>query len=129
MRLLLLCVLFLPACSVMRSLESAGQSARLLIDEGTSLVKEARAEITAAKVAADTDKDGKTSGSEWLAYLLGGGSSTGVLALLVRNMMSDKRKSKNEAETREAKQEIAVTRAEVDSMKEMIRAVVSKTAA
>jgi len=97
MRLLMLCVLFLPACSVMRSLESAGQSARLLIDEGTALVREVQKEYQTAKAAADRDGDGKTSGEEWMMWALGLGGSGGVLAQLMRNGKSNERKAKMEA--------------------------------
>lgn len=53
--------------------------------------KAIRAELSAAKEAADTNKDGKTSGEEWLKWALGGGGVTllATIGLILRRLTGE----------------------------------------
>lgn len=74
-KLLLLCVLFLPSCGLIGDLQKVAADGKELISEFKDVYAE-------AKVSADVDKNGKTSSSEWLTWLLGGGAGTALAALI-----------------------------------------------
>ncbi len=93
----------LPSCTLLRSLEATAKAAEDTVVEAKAAVVEAKAAYTEHAAKADTDGDGKTSTSEWLAYLasvigLGGGAvAEGRRRVGVRNAASDARKSAAEA--------------------------------
>ena len=107
MRLLaLLVVLALPSCSFIESLKrNAARTADLADTVGTlaatasATLTDAKATYASAAELADTDGDGKTSTSEWMAYLLTligvavGAVAEGRRRVGVRNAESDARKT------------------------------------
>ena len=97
----------LSSCSLVESVKATAARTKELAGEVQAVVAvakdtlvEAKATYASAKAEADTDKDGKTSGDEWLTYLLLGGGGLGGLGALakgaVRNAKSDGRKDRLE---------------------------------
>lgn len=62
-------LLTLASCSLVDTAKVTLQKANETLDAGKQLVAEGKAAYVEAKAAADKDGDGKTSVSEWLAYL------------------------------------------------------------
>ena len=106
MRYALLVFILLPSCTFLKGLQdSAANTAKITgkVDKALEKVDAGLTAITAAKTAADTNKDGKTDSMEWLYYLLGGGGLVGGAVaegrrrVGVRNAESDARKTQAEA--------------------------------
>ena len=103
MRYLLLVFLLLPSCAILKGLQdSAENTAKITgkvdkaldkVDQGLVAINNGVSKIAEAKAAADTNKDGKTDGQEWLLWLLGAGGGTGLLGFMRRNAKSDERKA------------------------------------
>lgn len=96
--------ILLTSCSTLETITRAVNETGRTIKEVRGVVEDLRKDYVTAKAAADADGDGDTSGSEWLAWLLGGGAGTILAAVAearrrvsIRNTESDARKSAAEA--------------------------------
>lgn len=100
----------LSSCSMIEAAKAASlKTAELAVElqgvakAATTSLDEAKVTYVAAKAEADTDGDGKTSGSEWLMWLIGLGGVGGVGGAsavakgMIRNAKSDGRKDAIEA--------------------------------
>ena len=74
--LAILCVLSLSSCGLVSDLQQVAK-------DGKEMVAEFKQVYADAKVAADTNNDGKTTGSEWGAWIAGGGG-VALLGLLLK---------------------------------------------
>ena len=69
-------VCFLASCSLVSKVEGLVDDAKVLVAKADKKYAEVEAKYQEAKAAADTNADGKTSSSEWIAWLAGGGLTT-----------------------------------------------------
>ena len=81
-----LCLL-LPSCSFVRAIEETAKETKRVVTEAKEVLQQAKVHYQEAKEAADTDKDGKTSLGEWLAYIVGGGAGLGGFGAWVRKQL------------------------------------------
>lgn len=112
--MVVMAVLLCGSCKLHESVQAGVESTKRVIDDVqqvTAVVKTMAADIQRMRAEADTDGDGKTSGQEWLNYLLLGGGGTGLLGLLARNNASNKRKEKIEGEVAELRTVVAELKA------------------
>ena len=88
------------SCSTLKDLASMvekGKTTLVKIEEGANkvatLTRSSLDKIQEAQLKADTNKDGTTSSTEWLWYILGLLGLGGAGKLVQRNMKSDERKT------------------------------------
>lgn len=124
----LVCVLFcLPSCGIVRATEKVlAQTGEVLAkvkevaddavakyEQIAAVVPEIKQVITSAAKKADTDGDGETSPSEWLALILGGlGIGGGAAAEAARRLAKRNAESHQVKDAREAAQQLHNAKAE-----------------
>lgn len=80
---LLLAIFLLSSCTLVSSMEKLVDDAKATVAEVKSIAAATKDQIVEAKAAADTNHDGKTTGSEWATWAAGGGLVT-LLGAIVK---------------------------------------------
>ena len=84
---LILALTVLGSCSTVSKIASTVETVSTRVEQIDKAITTVRAEFSAFKRAADTNKDGKTTMDEWGAWLIGGGAVS--IIALVRKLTGD----------------------------------------